>query len=54
MAPEIIFKKPYNYKIDIWSLGVLLFELTHGYAPFKGKYYEEIKNKLTLGEVRFS
>ena len=34
MAPEILFKKPYDYRIDIWSLGVLLFELTHGSAPF--------------------
>ncbi|KRW99678.1 Protein kinase-like domain [Pseudocohnilembus persalinus] len=54
MAPEIIFQKPYDYKIDIWALGILLFELTHGHAPFKAKQYKEIKQKLTIGEVKFS
>ena len=35
MAPEIVNELPYNSSIDIWSLGVLLFELIHGYSPFK-------------------
>src|SRR3990167_7644746 len=28
MAPEIAAEKPYDSKVDIWALGVLLFELT--------------------------
>lgn len=42
MAPEIVFSKPYDYRIDIWALGILLYELVHGYAPFKGKTFAEI------------
>lgn len=42
MAPEMIQKKPYDYKIDIWGLGILLFELIQGYAPFRGETGEEV------------
>lgn len=34
---------PYNYKIDIWALGVLLYELNHGKAPFPAGSIETIK-----------
>jgi len=57
MAPEIIKKQKYDETIDIWSLGVLLFELVHSYSPF---YSEDldikkigsniIKNKLIFKE----
>jgi serine/threonine protein kinase len=36
MAPEIVNNNPYNEKIDVWALGVLMFELTQGYPPFTG------------------
>jgi tRNA A-37 threonylcarbamoyl transferase component Bud32 len=35
MAPEIIKEVPYNHMIDIWSLGVLLYELIHSFSPFR-------------------
>jgi serine/threonine protein kinase len=34
MAPEMLNGKEYDYRIDIWALGILLYELTHGRAPF--------------------
>jgi serine/threonine protein kinase len=42
MAPEIVFNKPYDYRIDIWAMGILLYELNHGCAPFKGKSFKEV------------
>ena len=35
MAPEIIKEVPYNESIDVWSLGILLYELIHSFSPFR-------------------
>ena len=34
IAPEILQRYPYNYKVDIWSLGVIMFYLVSGELPF--------------------
>ena len=36
MAPEMVNNSSYNEKVDVWSLGILLYELIHGKAPFSG------------------
>ena len=36
ISPEMIREQPYDQSIDIWSLGILLYELLHGYTPFAG------------------
>ena len=36
MAPELLLTKDYDYRVDIWSLGVLLYEWLHSQSPFKG------------------
>jgi 5'-AMP-activated protein kinase, catalytic alpha subunit len=46
-APEMISGKPYNgTKVDIWSLGVVLFALLSGFLPFEdpdtGELYKKI------------
>ena len=34
MAPELVQEQPYNHTADLWSLGVILFELYSGQPPF--------------------
>lgn len=34
LAPEIIEGEPYDFKVDIWALGVMLWELKYGFSPF--------------------
>ncbi|CAD8100213.1 unnamed protein product [Paramecium sonneborni] len=41
MAPEMLKNQPYSFTLDIWCLGILLFELIHGFAPFKGRNENE-------------
>ena len=45
----MVFEKDYNYKIDVWGLGILLYELLHGYAPFKARSLDDIKEKISKG-----
>ena len=42
-APEII-KGCYNYKIDIWSIGIILIDMLLGYNYYEKKFKEFIKN----------
>jgi len=41
MAPEMIKTEPYDDKLDIWCLGILLYEMLHGYAPYGGRNDKE-------------
>ncbi|KAH9690255.1 serine/threonine-protein kinase TIO [Citrus sinensis] len=34
MAPELVREQPYNHTADLWSLGVILYELFVGQPPF--------------------
>jgi len=35
MAPEILKGEAYTIKTDIWSLGVVLYEMIFGFCPFE-------------------
>jgi fused-like protein len=34
MAPELVQELPYNHTVDLWSLGVIIYELFVGTPPF--------------------
>ncbi|CAK61430.1 unnamed protein product (macronuclear) [Paramecium tetraurelia] len=42
VAPEILQDKLYDTKVDIFSVGCLMFLLISGKSPFKGKTYNEV------------
>jgi serine/threonine protein kinase len=42
MAPEIFDRKEYGAKVDIWSMGCVLFEMLVGSTPFKGSNPAEL------------
>jgi len=60
MAPEIlalfVYGADYSYdeKIDIYSLGVILYILATGHMPYKGKGRQDIINKTLKEEPNFN
>lgn len=40
-APEIIEQKPIDEKVDIWALGIIVYEMLTKQHPFVNKYYFE-------------
>ena len=42
IAPEILKGHMYNFSVDFWSFGVLLYEMLTGYSPFHGDDEEEL------------
>ena len=46
LAPEMVNEIGHDEHLDIWCIGVLLFELLTGTVPFKGKDYESLNNNI--------
>ena len=47
-------KIAYEYKSDIWSLGVVCFELLTGNSPFDGNNFEELVTNMKTGKYKIS
>ena len=53
MAPEIIERKGYEgYSCDIWSAGVILYNMISGQRPFNAKENDEIEKLILKGEYK--
>lgn len=46
MALEVLEGKPYDYTVDYWSLGCMLFEAILSYTPFSGQSSDETYSNL--------
>ncbi|XP_022213506.2 LOW QUALITY PROTEIN: aurora kinase C [Drosophila obscura] len=52
LPPEMVQAKPHTKNVDLWSLGVLCFELLVGHAPFLSKNYDETYKKILKAEYK--
>lgn len=54
VAPEILKYAPYGTKVDIFSLGVILYNILCGYPPFRGSNVKEIFKKNVRCHISFN
>ena len=50
MAPEVLNGNKYNHKADVWSMGVVFFEMLVGFTPFTGRDKADLKKNLLIGD----
>lgn len=52
-APEMFSGGGYDQKVDLWAVGVTLYQLFTGKTPFESEYLNETINNIQKGEVVF-
>ncbi|CAD8069403.1 unnamed protein product [Paramecium sonneborni] len=52
LAPEVI-DGTYDEKCDVWSLGILLYNMLVGYPPFYGKNQQELYDNIRYSNLMF-
>lgn len=53
MSPEALKKNIYSTKNDIWSIGIMVYEMLHGETPWECKTESELIDKMTKLPVKF-
>lgn len=49
LSPEIIESSPYSFKSDVWSLGVLLYEMAALQPPFNATSLHQLAQRIIAG-----
>ena len=53
MSPEGLTKNIYSLKNDIWSIGIMVYELLHGETPWQCRDEKELTRKMLQTPVKF-
>ena len=53
LSPEMAKKEGHNDMVDIWAMGVLMFEFLAGYSPFFGSCPKELYNNIKKLKIQW-
>ncbi len=53
MAPELVNRQPYNEKVDVWSLGIITYQLLVGKTPFEAETIKLIDANINNKKINF-
>ncbi|XP_036204838.1 serine/threonine-protein kinase ULK3 isoform X1 [Myotis myotis] len=51
MAPEMVCRRQYDARVDLWSVGVILYEALFGQPPFASRSFTELEEKIRSNRV---
>ena len=54
MAPELVMESDYDQRVDVWSLGCILYILLSGAPPFTGQTKEQISHSIMNKDPAFN
>ena len=52
MSPEIVKYRRHNNKVDVWCLGILLYEMIHGNPPYQADSLKQLKNEFNNRHIQ--
>lgn len=53
MAPEIINKQDYSIKSDLWSVGIIIYQMIYGRVPFEVSNFVQLIKKVNNEKISF-
>ena len=53
MAPEIFKENGYSFEVDVWAIGIIIYQLILGEVPFYGNDKKEIRKKIREVDYEF-
>lgn len=51
-APEQLESREYDDKVDMWSVGVILFQMLTGFLPFPAQDRKQLRARVTSGKYQ--
>ena len=52
-APELIVHDDYDEKVDMWAIGVIMFNMLTGLEPFQGKTKSDLYEEIRFKKIKF-
>eukprot|EP00330_Aristerostoma_sp_ATCC50986_P005937 CAMPEP_0114602052 /NCGR_PEP_ID=MMETSP0125-20121206/24682_1 /TAXON_ID=485358 ORGANISM="Aristerostoma sp., Strain ATCC 50986" /NCGR_SAMPLE_ID=MMETSP0125 /ASSEMBLY_ACC=CAM_ASM_000245 /LENGTH=209 /DNA_ID=CAMNT_0001811917 /DNA_START=754 /DNA_END=1384 /DNA_ORIENTATION=- len=53
IAPELIKKTGYNFTVDFYTLGILIYEMSVGHPPFLARDQKDLFRRIVYDDIEF-
>ena len=53
LAPEMLLRKEHDHNVDLWCIGVMIFELINGKVPFNTKSKKDLEDSILRVKINW-